>query len=110
MTDLESMLYRLRHAKDLAAQIPIEAELNCITRNAVCKLARQYGIDIAIKPDNRLIDYDEVKRLYEQGCNDVEIGIILHISRSSVNYWRLQNGLMSNKQRNALKRRALKHA
>lgn len=86
------IVYNLRHAKSLRRQIYIEAQLNDVPYEVIRDLALKHGL--IEKP--HVIDYSQVKALYESGKSDREIAAALGISKSTVCHWRNRNGFKSN--------------
>lgn len=87
------IVYNLRHAKNLRRQIYIEAQLNDVPYEVIRDIALKHGLIIK-KP--HVIDYSQVKALYESGKSDREVAAALGISKCTVCHWRNRNGLKPN--------------
>lgn len=105
MSDLESMIYRLRHAKHVGHQIHIEAELNDISAADVRTIAAKYGLVFAPAKSHKsthphqCLNYDRVLALYNSGIGDSAIGRALHMPKSTICAWRHRSGLSTNNPR-----------
>lgn len=86
------IVYNLRHAKSLRRQLYIEAQLNDVPYEVIRDIALKHGL---IKKPH-VIDYSQVKALYESGKSDREIAAALGISKCTVCHWRKRRGLKPN--------------
>jgi len=100
------IVYNLRHAKSLRRQIYIEAQLNDVPYEVIRNIALKHGL--IEKP--HVIDYSQVKALYESGKSDREIAAALGISKSTVCHWRKRRGLKPNSHIDSSQIQALYYA
>jgi len=91
MTDME-VIARYSEAKDPAKMVGVLADLNGEPPEMIQEIIRRKAL-----PTNRLALREiQLRKLYDAGMTDGEIGRCIGISRSSVQLWRSRRDLPTN--------------
>jgi hypothetical protein len=91
---------RLREARNLNAQIKIEAELNLVSRVEILKVAYNHDISVhSPKPHVIRNNHADYMPFYEQGLSDTKIARATESSYHAVASWRYRNKLPNQSKR-----------